>query len=153
MATLNWNRDVEGWTATLSNDVFDDLEIQVTTDGEASPPTARQQKAVAVIESITQANLETVAALVREYAEENLDADELDEMEDEDFVIELHSATVPRLRDSTDSFILFAGNCDVDMEHGVGVICKNATQFAIIHSDRVYDNYDWDSVSELNALL
>ena len=153
MGTLNWDSSVEAWATTLSNGVFDDLEIRVTTDGDASPPTEKQQQAVAEIEQITSATLDTIAALVHKYAADNLDPDEFDEMEDEDFIIEIHSAAIPRLRNSPDTFILFAGNCDVDMEHGLGVICKNVSQFAVVHSDCVYENYDWDSIDELNALL
>jgi hypothetical protein len=153
MAELIWATDDVSWATLISNDVFDDLEIRVVTGGETNPPTERQLQAVAEIEALTKQDLVRIAELARKYAKDNLEPEDLEEMEDEDYEVEIYSATIPRLRDATDTFVLFAANSEIDMEHGVACVCKNGKQFAVVDADCVYQNYDWDSVDELNALL
>lgn len=151
MVALSWDSDLDAWSTKLSNDTFDDLEIRVVTDGEDSPPTERQLQAVAQIAALTKADLAALDTLARVYAEANLDADELEEMEQA--ALEFHSAVVPRLRDSADTYVLFAAESEIDIEHGAGCICKNGKHFAMIDADCIYEDYDWDANDEFDELL
>lgn len=153
MHDLQWTPDLESWAMMLNNDVFDELEIQVRTDGEADPPTPKQIAAVDMICSLTRADLKTIPTLVRKWAEENMEEEDLEEMEEEDFELEIYAALVPKLRDSEALYFILTGNSEVDFEHGLGCICKNGSQFAICHADDAYENYDWDSIEEFEALL
>lgn len=153
MADLKWDAGVDAWSTTLSNDVFDELEVLVRTDGENDPPTPRQLQAVDVIERMTIADRDKIGAVARQWGEDNMVEDDLAEMEDEDFDYELHSVVVPRLRDCEDVYLLFTGGSEMEPEHGLGCICKNARQYAICHPDYAYENFDWDSVDELESLL
>jgi hypothetical protein len=153
MADLKWTADVDSWSTWLSNDVFEDLEVRVTTDGEDDPPTPRQLQAVKAIEQFSVADREKISALARQWGEENLEEDDLEDMEDEDFEFDMTSVVVPRLRHCEDVFFLFTGNSEMEPEHGLGCICKNGNQFAICPPDHAYDDFDWDAVDEWESLL
>ena len=153
MSDLQWDADEQCWLLRLSNNVFDDLEIRVTTDGESDFPTPKQIATVETILKLTEADCGTIAAIVRKWAEENWDAEQLEDMEDEEFEYEITSAVVPRLRDAESEYFIFIGSSELEPEHGLGCICKDGSQFAICHPDHGFENYEWDSVSELNALL
>ncbi|QEG40467.1 hypothetical protein [Roseimaritima ulvae] len=153
MTKLDWSSADEAWTASLSTAHFDDLEIRVVTDGESAPPTDAQLKAVALIEQIAQKGLPPTKELARKYAMEYLGPDEVEDMEDEDLAIEIHAAIVPRLRDTESTYIMFVGNSDIDMEHGVAILCKDGIKLAVTHSDVAYANHDWDETAEFEQLI
>ena len=153
MPDFQWDADDECWKLRLSNRVFDDLEIRVTTDGESNVPTPKQIATVETILKLTEADRDTIAAIVRKWAEDNWDAEQLEDMEDEEFEYEITSAVVPRLRDAESEYFIFIGSSELDPEHGLGCICRDGSQFAICHSDQGCENYEWDSVDELDALL
>ena len=153
MVALKWDPEVDAWAATISNDTFEQLVLRVVTDGEESPPTAVQDKAIAQVESMTAADMSQIVTAARAYAEENLDPDELEEMEEEDFELHLHTAIVPRLKDSKATYVLFAAESEIDIEHGIGCIARNGGEFTIIDADSLYEEYDWDSVDAFEELF
>ena len=153
MIDLQWTPDVDSWALSLSNSVFDELEIRVATDGESDPPTARQQQAVAVLCNFTTQDRDKIRRLARRWAEENMVEHELEDMEDEDFEYDVTGALVPRLRDSEALYFILTGRSEIEPEHGLGCVCKDGTQFTICHPDHAYQDYDWDSVDVFEALL
>jgi len=153
MNALEWSADEAAWTTTLSNTVFDDLVIRVMTDGDTCAPSPIQLQAVAEIERLTMADLSPIDDLARKYASARLDPDELYNMDDDDFAVEIYCAHVPRLRESNDTYVLFGANSEIDPEHGLGCICKNGKLLAVIPADYVYENLDWDSTSQLDTLV
>lgn len=153
MHDLQWTPDLESWTMMLNNDVFDELEIEVKTDGEADSPTPKQIAAVDMICSLTRADLKTIPTLVKTWAEENMEEEDLEEMEAEDFELEIGGVVVPKLRDSEALYFIFTGDSEVDIEHGLGCVCKNGSQFAICDTDYAYMDYDWDAIKELETLF
>ena len=137
----------------MTDSHFEDLEIRVLTDGESTRPTAVQLKAVALIEQIAKKGLPSTKKLARKYAMEYLGPEEVEDMEDEDLAIEIHAAVVPRLRDADSTYIIFVGNSDIDMEHGVAILCKDGIKITVTHSDVAYANHDWDDTAEFEQLL
>lgn len=153
MTKLNWSSADEAWVGTLTQGHFQDLEICVLTDDESTQPTEVQTKAVALIEELAKKGLPSMKKLARNYAIRYLGPDEVDELEDEDLAIEIQVAVVPRLRDSESIYIIFAGSSDIDIEHGVAIVCKNGVKFVVTHSDVAYADSDWDDTSELEQTL
>ncbi|GAA4469173.1 hypothetical protein [Novipirellula rosea] len=153
MAKLQWCPDEEAWTALVDSEHFAELELRVLSDEEPEPPTASQLKSVAVVEQYARTGLPSTEKLARKYALEYLGSDEVDDMKDEDFAIDIHAAIVPRLRDSSDTYVIFVGASDIDPEHGVSILCKNGKICVVTHSDFAYANYDWDDTSELDQLI
>jgi hypothetical protein len=105
------------------------------------------------VEEIAKSGLPRLNKLARKYAVEYLGPEEVADMEAEDFEIEIQAATIPRLRNANDTYIIFLGDSDIDIEHGVAVICKNGSKFAVTHSDVGYSTGDWDDTSELDQLV
>ncbi len=153
MPTLKWSPADEAWTASLESDHFEDLEIRALTDGESTPPTEAQLRSVAIVERFAQIGLPSTKKLARHYALEYLGPEEVEDMEDEDLSVDVYAAIIPRLRETDDSYIIFVGNSDIDVEHGVAVLCKNGSAFAVTHSDIAYANHDWDDTAEIDQLF
>lgn len=153
MASLSWDSEIDAWSGTISNDTFEQLVVRVVTDGELSRPTARQKKAVGEIESMTAADISRIGSNARAYAEANLAPSELEAMADEDFAVALHTAIVPQLNASKTTYVLFAGESEIDVEHGIGCIAKNGREFTIIDADTLYEEYSWDSVDDFEEFL
>lgn len=153
MTKLEWAPDQDAWTVDWDTDQFDEIEVLVVTDGESSPPTPAQMKSVALAKQIARDGLPSIDDYARQYAMGHLGSDEVDDMEDEDFEIEIHSVVIPRLRESKHAYAIFVGHSDIDLEHGVAVLCKDGTDFAVAHSDMAYTHHDWDDTEELDAYL
>jgi hypothetical protein len=153
MTKLEWSAADDAWTASVTTEYFEALEIRVLTDGESNPPTEAQQKCVALIEQIAQQGLPSTEKLARRYATEYLGPEEAEELEDEELAIEIHTAVVPRLRESDAAYIIFLGSSDIDFEHGVAVLCKDGTKLAVTHSDIAYADHDWDDTAEFEQQL
>ncbi|MGY8768175.1 MAG: hypothetical protein ACKVH8_07070 [Pirellulales bacterium] len=155
MINLKWSSDDNSWATMLNNSVFDELEICVITDGESDFPTPKQVAIIESIRQLTKADLEAIAATVRQWVEDNWDAESLDELEleEEDYEYEIHSVIVPRLRDAESEYFIFTGRSEVEPKHGLGCICKNGKQFTICHPHHGFEHFGWDSVSQLEALL
>lgn len=154
MLELSWNPDVAAWSAIIDAAPFDDLEVIVATDGAADPPTPRQLEAVALLEQFQQSHIEQLQALAEQWAEENLDEDDLADMEDEDLEYVVHTVLIPRLRESEHLYLVFAGGTEIEPEHGLGCLCKNGNEFMICHPDYAYSpSPDWDDTAPFEALL
>ena len=153
MTQLTWSREDEAWVGSVSGDELGDLEIRVLTDDQSVSPTDAQLKSLGVVEELAKTGLPRLKKLARKYALEYLGPDEVADMESEDFEIEIQSATIPRLRNSDDAYIIFLGDSVIDIELGVAVICKNGSKFAVTHSDIAYSTHDWDDTAELDQLV
>ena len=153
MTKLEWSPADDAWIASLTTQHFEALEIRVLTDGESTPPTESQLRSVSLIEQIAQNGLPPTKKLARKYAMEYLGPDEVEDMEDEDLAIDIYAAVVPRLREANDAYVIFVGNSDIDLEHGVAVLCKDDVRFAVAHSDIAYVNHEWDDTAEFEQLL
>ena len=152
MANLQWSRSDEAWIAKHDSEHFEDFEIRVLTDDESVKPSACQLKSVEDAEYFASSGLPPTKKLAREYAAEYLGSDEVDEMDDEELEIEVQTAIIPRLRESVNTYVVFVGNSDIDIEHGVAIICKNRRVCAVAHSDLAYTPYEWDDTTELDQL-
>lgn len=153
MAQLDWSSDEDAWAVDLVTEQFDELRVLVRTDGESDRPTEIQLAAVAVVEKIANEGLPPLTELARKYALQYLGPDEVDDMEDEDLMIDIHAVFIPGLRASADTYMIFVGNSDIDIEHGVAVVCKNGSLFAVTHSDIAYSSFSWDDTVELDSIL
>jgi hypothetical protein len=150
MTEMTWSHDDDAWIGQVTGEKLGDIEIRVITDGESIPPTDVQMRSLAVVEQLAQTGLPRLKKLARKYAIEYLGPDEVADMDDEELEIEIHAATIPKLRNAVDTYIIFVGESDIDIEHGVAVVCKNGSQLAVTHSDIAYENYDWDDTAELD---
>lgn len=155
MTPLTWSRDDDAWVGQVTSEELGDIEIRVATEGESDSPTDAQLKSVAMVEELATKGLPRLNDLARKYATEYLGPDEVGDMEDEDFEIELYAAVIPKLRDAVDPYIVFVGHSEIDIEHGVAVVCKNGSKFVVTHSDVAYSAYayDWDDTAELDQLV
>lgn len=153
MTQLTWSHEDDAWIGSVSGDELGDLEIRVLTDDESVSPTDAQLRSLEIVEQLAKSGLPRLKKLARKYAMEYLGSDEVEDMESEDFDIEVQTATIPKLRNSDDKYIIFLGDSDIDIEHGVAVVCKNGTKFAVTHSDIAYSPHDWDDTAELDRLV
>ncbi|GAA5511155.1 hypothetical protein [Novipirellula caenicola] len=153
MANLVWSSDEDAWISHIESEKLGELQIRVLTDGEQSPPTDSQLRCVSVVERLAKTGLPLLTDHARKYAATYLGDTESDEMDDDELGIEFYAAVIPQLRSTTDTYIIFVGSSDIDWEHGVAVICKNALQFAVAHSDFAYSGCEWDDTSQLEQLL
>ena len=155
MTNLEWSSNDEAWVGSLSGPHFNDLEIRVISheDGQPMPVSDAQLKAVALIEQIAQTGLPSSDDSARKYATKHLSPNQLADFEDEDFAIDIRAAVVPRLRDTNSSYVIFVGDSDIDIEHGVAILCKDGSKIAVTHSDVAYSDYDWDDTTEFDQIL
>jgi hypothetical protein len=153
MTKLRWSSRDEAWTAKLTGRNFAELEIRVLTDDKSTQPTGVQLRAVALIEELAEKGLPSLYELARRYAMQHLGPDMVIDMEDDDLTINIQVAVVPRLRDSESAYIMFLGDSDIDIEHGVAVLCKDGVKFAVTHSDVAYGDHDWDETAEFDQTL
>lgn len=151
MTPLTWSHDDDAWIGQVTSEELGDIEIRVATEGELDSPTDAQRKSVAMVEELATKGLPRLNDLARKYATEYL----VEDMEDEGFEIELYAAVIPKLRDAVDPYIVFVGHSEIDIEHGVAVVCKNGSKFVVTHSDVAYSAYayDWDDTAELDQLI
>lgn len=150
--TPQWDREHHAWIATVTT-LAGPIAVEIDTDDEDDPPTAMQLKALDSITNFSAKQFQQISDLVVKWAHDTMDKDDLADMEEEDFEYRLHSATIPKLRATTELYVVFVGNSEIEPEHGIGCISHNGRRFAVVHPDTARDIRDWDDLKTLNSFI
>lgn len=154
MDVPKWDRSGEAWTTTVQCPAYGAVEVIITTEGEASPPSEKQVAALSLIARLDKSARKTIKKDVKRYAKENLDEEELEDFEGEDFDVEFNFALIPNLQKSEHAYYFISGDSDmIDIEHGIACLCRNNEVFRVCHTDSMYESYPCDDTETLDALL
>lgn len=153
MQQATWDRSREAWTTTVECPAYGTLEVLIKTDGEASSPSEKQLAALAIIGELSQSVRKTIQKDTKRYAKEYLGEDELEDFESDDFDADFDFALIPNLRDAEHTYFFLAGESDIDIEHGIALLCKDGDAFRVCHTDCMYENYPCDDCESLDQVL
>jgi hypothetical protein len=153
MTQPQWDPTQDSWTTTVTCPAFGTLEVLIKTLGPSDPPSDRQLAALAVIEGLPKTVRKPIRKSLRRYAKENLDAEEFDDLEPEDFQLEVSACLIPRLKTAEAVYFFLYGDSEIDFEHGLACLCKGGTVFGVCDTDAMYETYPCDATHRFETML